>query len=605
MRGFRVAYVFDITQTDGDPLPEVAPGPLTGDAPAQLWQRLAEVVEADGYRIERGPCGGAYGHTRFTDRIVRVRDDVSPAQATKTLAHELGHIRAEHDTRFAETYHRDTRCRGIAEVEAESIAYVVTAAAGLDTTGYTVPYVAHWAEGDTTVLRDTAARVITTARAILTDTSTMPADPTRDRAAAWRQLPVSPAQRWPRAPPSERGRTGERRPGHAPRAAGRRPQRRAPRRASHRVRTGLARRATALRGLRCRARGRPGTSPPGRREHRARRGPLPARPRRDARPQLPVADTAARDRRPPPDRRALAAGAAGVQPGGARPQNAEPGVAPASLSHSAAASAQQRRPGRRPAGPARPQHRTNSASTTAAAPSAGTTSCSPAPTPPDWPSTSGAKSQLHPVAVVGGLANARQLVPAIRTTGSWTTRCAANGSRPGAARVILRSSHGQLAERRQQSRSPSSLWAGGNSARPAWRQTSTTSSCGSIGGGRSAPAPTRPSSSAIPKQRTNEANRWPTGVIFKRISRRAAVLALLDILVLAPAQWLDELHDRHGRGVRPGQVARIGLAVVGVTRGGRTHLGMRGSGGFARADAWVKKAAKCRQPPIMLDRDFR
>ena len=188
LRGFRVAYVFDITQTDGDPLPEVAPGPLTGDAPAQLWQRLALVVEADGYRIERGPCGGAYGHTRFTDRVVRVRDDVAPAQATKTLAHELGHIRAEHHTRFAETYHRDTRCRGIAEVEAESIAYVVSAVAGLDTTDYTVPYIAHWAEGDTTVLRDTAARVITLAGVILTDTNTLPADPTRVPAAPWRSV---------------------------------------------------------------------------------------------------------------------------------------------------------------------------------------------------------------------------------------------------------------------------------------------------------------------------------------------------------------------------------------------------------------------------------
>jgi antirestriction protein ArdC len=186
LRGFRVAYVFDVTQTEGQPLPEVAPGPLTGDAPAQLWQRLAQVVEADGYRIERGPCGDAYGSTRFTEHIVRVRDDVAPAQATKTLAHELGHIRAEHHSRFAENYHRDNRCRGIAEVEAESIAYVVSAAAGLDTTGYTVPYIAHWAEGDTTVLRDTAARVITLAREILADTNTLPADTSAVPAAAWR-----------------------------------------------------------------------------------------------------------------------------------------------------------------------------------------------------------------------------------------------------------------------------------------------------------------------------------------------------------------------------------------------------------------------------------
>lgn len=179
-------YVFDITQTDGAPLPEVTPNPLTGDPPALLWQRLARVVEADGYAIERGPCGDAYGHTRFTDRVVRVRDDVPGAQAAKTLAHELGHIRAEHHTRFAGAYHRDTGCRGQAEVEAESIAYVVAAAAGLDTASYTVPYVAHWAAGDTALLRDTATRVLATARGILTDTGTMPADPTPTPPSNWR-----------------------------------------------------------------------------------------------------------------------------------------------------------------------------------------------------------------------------------------------------------------------------------------------------------------------------------------------------------------------------------------------------------------------------------
>ena len=186
LRGFRVVYVFDITQTDGAPLPRVAPDLLTGDAPALLWARLARVVEADGYRIERGPCGDAYGHTRFTDRVVRVRDDVPGAQAAKTLAHELGHIRAEHHTRFAASYHRDTGCRGQAEVEAESIAYVVAAAAGLDTAGYTVPYVAHWAAGDTALLRDTATRVLATARGILTDSGTIPADPTRPPPSPWR-----------------------------------------------------------------------------------------------------------------------------------------------------------------------------------------------------------------------------------------------------------------------------------------------------------------------------------------------------------------------------------------------------------------------------------
>jgi antirestriction protein ArdC len=185
LRGFRVVHVFDITQTEGTPLPDLAPAPLTGSAPTELWQRLMRLVEEDGYRVERGSCGGAYGLTTFTDKVVRVRHDVEPAQATKTLAHEIGHIRADHQTRFTD-YHRSAVCRGSAEVEAESIAYIVGSAAGMDTTLYTVPYVAHWANGDTTLLRDTATRVLAAARQILTDTGTLPTAPDGLAPSRWR-----------------------------------------------------------------------------------------------------------------------------------------------------------------------------------------------------------------------------------------------------------------------------------------------------------------------------------------------------------------------------------------------------------------------------------
>ena len=163
LRGFRVVHVFDVTQTDGEPLPDVAPDLLIGSSPANLWERIAGLVEADGFVVERGDCSGANGYTRFDDRVVRVRDDVEPAQAAKTLAHELGHIRADHETRFTDTYRRSVNCRGIAEIEAESIAYLVTSAAGLDAGSYSVPYVAGWSGGDPALLRATACRVLATA----------------------------------------------------------------------------------------------------------------------------------------------------------------------------------------------------------------------------------------------------------------------------------------------------------------------------------------------------------------------------------------------------------------------------------------------------------
>ena len=169
LRAFRVVHVFDVSQTEGEPLPEVAPLLLRGPAPQRLWESLASLVERDSYSLERGDCGGANGFTRFDERLIRIRDDVEPAQAAKTLAHEVGHVRGEHETRFKDKYRQSGACRGVAEVEAESIAFLVAASSGLDSSDYTVPYVAGWAGGDVELLKGTASRVLTVSREILDD----------------------------------------------------------------------------------------------------------------------------------------------------------------------------------------------------------------------------------------------------------------------------------------------------------------------------------------------------------------------------------------------------------------------------------------------------
>lgn len=163
LRGFRVVHVFDVSQTDGEPLPEVVPELLTGDGPSALWEALAAQVTWHGYSLTRADCGPANGITDPGSRTVRIRRDIEPAQAVKTLAHELGHIECGH-TADGFDY---TGCRGRAEAEAESVAYIVTAWAGLDSTAYTVPYVAAWSGGDTAVLRAAAATVTAAAGRIL------------------------------------------------------------------------------------------------------------------------------------------------------------------------------------------------------------------------------------------------------------------------------------------------------------------------------------------------------------------------------------------------------------------------------------------------------
>lgn len=161
LRGFTVAHIFDVSQTDGPPLPEVGPAMLEGGAPALLWERLAAQVIDAGFTLDRGDCRPANGTTDFAARAVTVRDDVDGAQAAKTLAHELAHVLLHDGTEYA------TGCRGRAEVEAESVAYVVCSGAGLDTDRYSFPYVASWAGGDPERIRATADAVIGCARQIL------------------------------------------------------------------------------------------------------------------------------------------------------------------------------------------------------------------------------------------------------------------------------------------------------------------------------------------------------------------------------------------------------------------------------------------------------
>lgn len=170
LRGFRVVHVFDIGQCDGPPLPDLQPVLLTGDAPTALWDLLAEQVEAAGFTVERGPCPAANGRTSFGPKTVRVRDDVDPAQAVKTLAHELAHVLLHDGNEYA------LGCRGRAEVEAESVAFLILSTAGLEPGAYSFPYVAAWSGGQPELVTATADRVIGCARRVIDAIGLRPAD---------------------------------------------------------------------------------------------------------------------------------------------------------------------------------------------------------------------------------------------------------------------------------------------------------------------------------------------------------------------------------------------------------------------------------------------
>lgn len=174
--GYRIAHVFDISQTDGEPIASseaVTPALLTGEAPAQLWDGLARQVREAGYDLVVEPLsGGANGLTHFTDRVVTVIPTLEPAQRVKTLTHELAHLNLhEPDTVAAQPNSSLVVCRGRIEVEAESVAFLVTSAHGMDSSAYSLAYVAGWAQqagGDIeATLADTATRVLGAAHRIL------------------------------------------------------------------------------------------------------------------------------------------------------------------------------------------------------------------------------------------------------------------------------------------------------------------------------------------------------------------------------------------------------------------------------------------------------
>ncbi|MPZ53571.1 MAG: hypothetical protein GEU79_12700 [Acidimicrobiia bacterium] len=133
---------------------------LSGDG--TQWEGIVAMVEARGYTVEttRRRTGEANGQTDSTARKVTVRSDLEGAQRTKTLVHELAHV-----ILHADAPRRDLE-RSVLEVEAESVAYLVCQALGIDSARYSVPYVAAWAHGDLDLISQTARQVVATANTI-------------------------------------------------------------------------------------------------------------------------------------------------------------------------------------------------------------------------------------------------------------------------------------------------------------------------------------------------------------------------------------------------------------------------------------------------------
>ena len=140
--GFRVGHVFDVSQTDGEPLPTLV-DEVAGDV-----ERYAAILDAvrivSAYPVEfvGDLPEGTNGFFRRGE-LVAIREGMTEGQTVKTALHELAH------SRLHDGDPEGMPDRAMREVQAESVAYAVSAALGLDTSGYSFGYVASWAAGRT------------------------------------------------------------------------------------------------------------------------------------------------------------------------------------------------------------------------------------------------------------------------------------------------------------------------------------------------------------------------------------------------------------------------------------------------------------------------
>ena len=167
IRGFKAVKVFHQGQLVSPPALHEPPIPelLTGENRWQhVWAAVQGQLELAGYTVEiatRSPIDTWNGRTDFSLGEVNVSDHLEPPQRLKTLLHEWGHIALAHDTTPGLT-------GPIREVEAESVAYLIANTIGLDSSAYTLPYVAGWASGDHDLVAHTAQRVLTTTATMIT-----------------------------------------------------------------------------------------------------------------------------------------------------------------------------------------------------------------------------------------------------------------------------------------------------------------------------------------------------------------------------------------------------------------------------------------------------
>ena len=166
---FKVVSVFDVSQTDGKELPDIAVDELSGSVEnyAAFFDTLKELSPVP--IAFENITDGAKGYFSPMENRIAIQEGMSEIQTIKTAIHEIAHAKLHAVTPGEKVAPKDKKDRRTKEVEAESIAYTVCQRYGIETSDYSFGYIAGWSsdketkelQGSLETIRKTAAEMIT------------------------------------------------------------------------------------------------------------------------------------------------------------------------------------------------------------------------------------------------------------------------------------------------------------------------------------------------------------------------------------------------------------------------------------------------------------
>lgn len=166
---FKIVSVFDVNQTEGEPLPSIGVEELTGSVEryGEFFKALEQTSPVP-IGFEDIP-GGSHGYYHLTEKRIAIQEGMSELQTLKTAIHEIAHSKLHAIDPEAPAKQADRPDSRTREVQAESVAYAVCQHYGLDTSDYSFGYVAGWSSGkDLKELKASLETIRATAHELIT-----------------------------------------------------------------------------------------------------------------------------------------------------------------------------------------------------------------------------------------------------------------------------------------------------------------------------------------------------------------------------------------------------------------------------------------------------